>query len=209
LKPGDGFPVRSPDMQALVVIAHPCSDSFTHAAAMSAIGGLEHAGHRVDVIDLYAEGFRAAMSLPERLAYDTDDPVVDPQVADHTRRVLSAEILVFVYPTWWSGLPAILKGWLERVMVPGVGFTFDERSGKVEPGLRHVRRIVGISTYGSPRLAVRAVNDNGRRVLVRALRMSCGWRVRTRWLALYAMDSASEDDRRQFLDRVEHRMRAT
>ena len=53
---------------------------------------------------------------------------------------------MFVYPTWWSGLPAILKGWLERVMVPGVGFTFDSRTGKVKPGLTHVRRIVGIST---------------------------------------------------------------
>ena len=45
-------------------------------------------------------------------------------------------MLVFVYPTWWSGLPAILKGWLERVMVPGVGFVFDEQTGKVRPGLR-------------------------------------------------------------------------
>lgn len=195
-------------MQALVVIAHPCSDSFAHAAATSATDGLARAGHRVDVIDLYAEGFRAAMSLPERLAYDTDEPVVDPQVADHVRRLQRAEILVFVYPTWWSGLPAILKGWLERVMVPGVGFTFDERSGKVRPGLGHVRRIVGISTYGSPRTSVKVVNDNGRRILTRALRMSCGWRVRTRWLALYAMDTASDDDRRRFLRRVEQRMGA-
>ena len=51
--------------------------------------------------------------------------------------------MVFVYPTWWSGLPAILKGWLDRVMVPGVGFRFDEQ-GKVKPGLHQVRRIVGL-----------------------------------------------------------------
>ena len=137
-------------MQALVVIAHPCDDSFNHAAARSAIRGLERAGHDVDVIDLYGVGFRTAMSLAERVAYETDQPVIDSQVADHVTRVRAAQILVFVYPTWWSGLPAILKGWLERVLVPGVGFRLDERTGKVKPGLQHVRRIIGISTYGSP-----------------------------------------------------------
>jgi NAD(P)H dehydrogenase (quinone) len=195
-------------MQALVVIAHPCDDSFNHAAARSAVQGLERAGHQVDLIDLYADGFGAAMSLPERLAYETDQPILDPQVADHVARLRTAQILVFVYPTWWSGLPAILKGWLERVLVPGVGFRFDERSGTIRPGLRHVRRIVGISTYGSPRPYVRLVNDNGRRMLTRALRMSCGVRVRTTWLGLYAMDTTGADDRSEFLDRVECRLAA-
>lgn len=193
-------------MRALVVLAHPCRDSFAHAAARSAIGGLERAGHDVDLIDLYAEGFRAAMSCDERLAYDTDRPVCDEQIREHVARMQAAQLLVFVYPTWWSGLPAVMKGWLERVMVPGVGFRFDERTGKVRPGLRHVRRIVGISTYGSPRRYVALVNDNGRRILTRALRMSCGLRTRATWLGLYAIDTATDDDRRRFLARIDERM---
>lgn len=193
-------------MKALVVVAHPCADSYTHACADAARAGLARAGHEVDVIDLYADGFRAEMSLAERLAYDTDAPVLDPMVDDHTRRVMGADMIVCVYPTWWSGLPAILKGWFERVMVPGVGFTFDERTGKVRPGLTHVRRIVGISTYGSPRAYVKLMNDNGRRIVTRALRMSCGWRTRTTWLALYAIDTATDEDRRRHLARIESRM---
>ncbi|MFW2333363.1 NAD(P)H-dependent oxidoreductase [Ilumatobacter sp.] len=192
-------------MNALVVIAHPCSDSFCHAAARRAVDGLQAAGHDVDIIDLYGERFRAAMSCEERIAYHTDVPILDPQVGDHAARLQRAAIVVFVYPTWWSGLPAILKGWLERVMVPGVGFTFDESSGKVRPGLGHVRRLVGISTYGSPRTAVRLVNDNGRRILTRALRMSCGFRARTTWLALYGMDTSTPADRTAFLARVEQK----
>ncbi len=193
-------------MKALVVIAHPCDESFTHAAAGRAIDGLTAAGHDVDTIDLYAEGFRTAMSYDERIAYDSGDPILDPQVEAHVALLQAAQILVFVYPTWWSGLPAILKGWLERVMVPGVGFRFDESSGKVRPGLGHVRRIVGISTYGSPRLVVRIANDNGRRILTRALRMSCGFRARPAWLALYGMDTATPADRTAFLARIEQRM---
>jgi len=96
-----------------------------------------------------------------------------------------------------------MKGWLERVMVPGVGFRFNERTGKVEPGLGHVRRIVGISTYGSPRAYVLAVNDNGRRILTRALRVSCGLRTRTTWLGLYAIDTSTPDLRAEFAARVE------
>lgn len=170
------------------------------------MNGLQRGGHTVDLIDLYADGFRAEMTLDERLAYETDAPILDPQVDDYASRVQRCDVLVFVYPTWWSGLPAVLKGWLERVMVPGVGFTFDETSGKVKPGLGHLRRIIGISTYGSPRRYVRLVNDNGRRVLTRALRMSCGLRTRTRWHAMYAMDTAGLSERQRFLERIERSM---
>ena len=66
--------------------------------------------------------------------------------------------------------------------------------------------IVGISTYGSPRLFVKLLNDGGRRMLTRALRLNCGWRTRIKWLALYALDTLSEAERRAFLERVEHSM---
>lgn len=146
------------------------------------------------------------MSLEERLAYEGDDPVKDPQVAEHIELLKRARILVFVYPTWWSGLPAILKGWLERTMVPGVGFFLDERTNKVRPGLTHVRRIVGISTWGSPRPYALVINDNGRRVVARALRMACGWWTRTQWLGLYGVEHSTPERREAFLGRIERRL---
>jgi putative NADPH-quinone reductase len=93
-------------------------------------------------------------------------------------------------------------------MVPGVGFTLDARTRKVQPGLRHIRRIVGISTYGSPWHYVKLMNDNGRRIITRALRMSCGWRTRTTWLALYALDTVDDERRRTHLEHIESRMAA-
>ena len=126
-------------------------------------------------------------------------------VAEHAALVQQAQTLVFVYPTWWSQPPAILRGWLERVLVPGVAFRFDDK-GKVRPGLQHVRRIIGISTYGAPWTYVKLLNDGGRRMLTRALRMNCG--------AAHADDvdrPVLDGHRRRrasgraFLDRVEHR----
>lgn len=193
-------------MLAIVVVAHPSTDSYCHAMAARAETGLLAAGHEVVVLDLYAQGFVAAMSAAERKAYHSDEPICDPMVADHAQLVQRAEMLVFVYPTWWSGLPAILKGWLERVMVPGVGFVLDERTNKVRPGLGQVRRVVGISTYGSPRSYVRLVNDNGRRIISRALRISCGPRVRVSWHGLYSIDTSTPAHRQAFLARVEQKM---
>ncbi len=193
-------------MLTLLVVAHPSADSFSHAVAARAEAGLVAAGHDVQVLDLYALGIRAAMTGEERHEYHGESPLVDPLIAEHAAQVKRAEAIVFVYPTWWSGLPAILKGWLERVMVPGVGFVLDERTNKVRPGLDRMRRIVGISTYGSPRSYVRLVNDNGRRIITRALRMSCGFRVRTTWLGLYAIDTATAGERAEFLARVERTM---
>jgi NAD(P)H dehydrogenase (quinone) len=193
-------------MRVAVILANPNPDSFAHELARRATVGLRAGGHEVESVDLYAMGFRAAMSTEEREAYHGRTPILDPMVRAQADLVRSVDALVFVYPTWWSGLPAILKGWLERVMVPGVGFRFDERSGKVRPGLTNVRRLIGISTYGSPRWYVRAINDNGRRTLVRALRLSCGLRTSPRWLGMYAIDTTTEDERAEFAAHVERAM---
>lgn len=193
-------------MRAAVVTAHPSTDSFCHELAGRAISGLRAAGHDVELLDLYRLGFRPAMSEQERRAYHGEQPIVDPVIAEHAAVVRRSELLVFVYPTWWGGLPAMLKGWLDRVMVPGVAFRFDERTGKVVPALGHVRRVVGVSTYGSPRHYVLAINDNGRRMLTRALRLSCGLRTRASWLGLYSIDTATDGQRREFAAAVERRM---
>jgi putative NADPH-quinone reductase len=193
-------------MLVAVVVAHPTAGSYCQHLAARAVAGLRAAGHEVEVLDLYADGFRVAMSAAEREAYHGDAPICDPLVARYADIVQRAGALVFVYPTWWSTLPAILKGWLERVMVPGVSFRFDERTGKVKPALGNVRTIVGISTYGSPRNYVRLMNDNGRRILTRALRVSCGLRTRTRWLGLYGIDSSTATSRADFAAHVEQTM---
>ncbi len=192
-------------MRAVVVVSHPDRGSFVRALADRAVAGLGAGGHHVDLLDLDAEGFRATMSPAERAAYHGDEPILDPVVQRHADLVRAAEILVFVYPHWWSGMPARLKGWLERVLVPGVAFRFDD-AGKVRPGLPQVRHLVGVCTYGSPRWYVRLVNDNGRRIVTRALRMSCGFRARPSWLGLYAVDTSTADERAEFLARVEREM---
>jgi putative NADPH-quinone reductase len=193
-------------VQVLVVFAHPDPGSYGAAVLQAAVGGLRRGGHDVDVVDLYAERFRAAMSADERRAYHGRGCIDDPQVASHAALVRRAEALVFVYPTWWGGVPALLKGWLERVLGDGVAFTMHPETGKVLPALDRVRVLVGVTTYGSPWWSRLATGDPGRRTLHRALWLCCPRRTRRVWIGLDGVDGRPERDRTDFLARVERRM---
>lgn len=194
-------------MRALIVYCHPREGSFCSALRDASVAGLRDAGHEVDIIDLAAERFDPVMPEHEWREYRDMTGVVPDVVRRHVDLVQAAEILVFVYPTWWSGLPAQLKGWLERVLMPGVGFVLDAK-GKVRPGLSRVRAIRTVSTAGSPRLYVALVNDNGRRILTRALRLSTPRRTSVRSHVLYAMDTTTPEQREKFLREVRRGMAA-
>ena len=196
-------------MRCLVVHAHPDPDSYSTALRTRAVAGLTAGGHEVEVIDLYGIGYDPCLTEAEHVDYFTigaDHP--DPVVAAHIEQLLRAEALVFVYPTWWSGLPAILKGWLDRTFLPGVSFVLAGPEGRevVRPNLTSVRRLVGITTYGSKRLDVTVLGDAGRRTIARSVRLVCAPRCRTTWLGLNQLDTAEETTRLDFLDRVEATM---
>jgi putative NADPH-quinone reductase len=193
-------------MRALVVHAHPSPDSLSAALFATTTAALRRRGHEVAALDLYGEHFAPAMSAEERRAYPTDSPICSPQVAHHAAMVRWADALVFVYPSWFAGPPAVLKGWLERVLVTGVAFHLDDRTSKVVSDVRHVRAVVGISTYRSTWAAVRLAHDSGRRILLRALRMLCARTCRTTWLALYSVDTATSAQRDAFMAKVERRL---
>ena len=200
-------------MKAVVVHCHPVEGSFCSALRDAAVRGLSATGCDVTVLDLAHEEFHPVMSRAEWETYRAHDgakrpdaQVIPVDISAHVAAVLDAEILVFTYPTWWSSIPAQLKGWLERVMMPGVGFRLV--NGRVRPGLTNIRHLVVITTYGSPWSYVKAINDNGRRTLLRALRLSTGWRTRRTHLGLYRMDLATDGDRAAFVAKVERRVLA-
>ena len=192
-------------MKALIVYCHPVEGSFCSALRDAARRGLERAGHDVSVIDLAAESFDPVMRHEEWDVYMSHAGTVPEALTKHAAVLSEAEIMVFVYPTWWSGVPAQLKGWFERVLVPGVGFRLDERQ-RVRPGIANARHLHAVTTYGSPKTYVRLVNDNGRRLIGRALRLAMVHRPKLVHHGLYRMDKATDDDRRAFLNRIEARM---
>ena len=194
-------------MKVLVVLAHPNPDSFSHAIVDKVSATLANRDHSVSVIDLYAIGYSSAMTRAELAAYPTSTPAIDPVVIEHTHLIQECSTIVFVYPTWWSSMPAILKGWIDRTMLPGIAFSVDPETLKLQPELTNVRRLIGITTFGGPRLASLVVRDNGSKIVTRSLRAICHRRCRTTWLRLFNIDSSTPAERETFLQRVDRTMR--
>ena len=104
-------------MRFLVLYAHPVPDSFGSAVHRAVLDGLTEAGHQIDDCDLYAENFQPVLTENERRAYHNVGANT-ATVLPHVERLLRAQGVVFVYPTWWYGMPAMLRGYIDRVWVP-------------------------------------------------------------------------------------------
>ncbi|KIG16112.1 NAD(P)H oxidoreductase YRKL [Enhygromyxa salina] len=194
-------------MRILVVYCHPHADSFCHAMLERVLAGLARGRHEVEVIDLYAEGFNPVIDEAEWQVYMTTPSELDPpDTARHAERLRWAEGLVFVYPTWLFSVPALLKGWLERVFVPGVSFTLPG-PGQHAPAsmLRHIRLIAGVTSTGTPRWVMALSGSAGKRLLLRALRLGFAIRCTRIWLCLHAMETRTQAQRVRHLERIERR----
>src|SRR5215207_4056170 len=120
-------------MRALVVSATSPGDEMGRAQQEATVGALVRAGHDVELIDLYGDGFRPVMGAEEWRAYRRLEPALDDQTGPYVAALARAEVLTFVYPSVWFAVPVMLKGFLERVFVPGVAFHLDPAEGRVRP----------------------------------------------------------------------------
>lgn len=158
------------------------------------------------VTDLYADGFVPELSAWERTNH-LSPPETKPEIAPYAANLRWCEALVFVYPTWWAGQPAMLKGWIDRVWVAGVAYELPEGATRIRPRLHNIRRLVVVTSHGSSKLINSLEGEGGKRIVNRSLRVLCSKKARTKWLALYSIDTTSDAKRAAHLDRVEKVMR--
>ncbi len=189
-------------MRCLVVTAHPLSDSLCSAMARRAVETLLRAGHEVTVEDLYAEEFSPAMTPMERASYYSG-PYTTGAVATQVERLLSAEAIVLVFPTWWFSFPAILKGWFDRVWGPGVAYDHSVGYGPIEPRLNNLREMVVVTSLGAPWWVDRFVMMQPvRRVVKTALIKTCAPKCRFQMVSVYKCESLTPDRVEEFWSRI-------
>jgi putative NADPH-quinone reductase len=143
----------------------------------------------VIVDDLYAAGFAPALTAAERASYY--GPALDTAATQaHIENLQSAEALVLVFPTWWFGFPAMLKGWFDRVWAPGVAYDHASDLGPIRPRLDKLRHAVAITSLGSPWWVDRFIlRQPVKRVLKTALLGTCAPQCRFGMLSLYQAES--------------------
>ena len=195
-------------MKALIVYCHPSKESFNHAVLETVQRELNEAGAQSRLIDLYAEGFQPAMSREDLDEYE-DTSINTARIAQHTESLAWCDSLIFIYPTWWFGQPAMLKGWLDRVLVPGVAFSMPTpENPRITHNLQHVTRLGVFTTCGASRLVTRLVGAPGKRILLRGLRSCLNKRTHTVFAAHFQMDVSTPQSRQRHLKTVAARVRS-
>ena len=189
-------------MRALIVFCHPCKQSFNIAVRDVITAKLQGAGAEIRLHDLYGSGFAPVLTWDEWRGY-LQTPANRAPVDQHCSDVEWCDTLIFVYPTWWYGLPAMLKGWLDRVLLPDVAFLMPTETHKtIRPGLQHITRLGIFTTCGASWWLTQVVGAPGKRTLTRGVGFLCAPRKRTAFAAHYLMDTSTPASRARHLARV-------
>ncbi len=193
-------------MRIQVVHCHPLTSSYNHALFGAIVETLQANGHEVVATDLYREGFAPAMTGHERETY-MQEAYDHRAVAGYVDTLKTVEGLVLCFPHWWFAMPAMLKGWVDRVWGPGIAFDYDRKDNHLTPALHNIRLFVVVTTYGSPWWVVALFAGNaGRKVLMRGLKPMCAKGAKSLYLAHYDMDHSTQASRAAFLGKVRARM---
>ena len=197
-------------MNVLVISAHPSPDSFIGTLREEVLAEISQLGNDVRHHDLYAEKFNPVFSSYERLNHvgDIDEKLrLLPDLKPHVEDIQWAHALVLVYPTWWSAQPAILKGWIDRVLMNEVAWILPEGAARLRPLLTNIKKVVVVTTHGSTKFVNALEGEAGKRTAFRSIRLMFHKRTRSHWVALYALDHVPAVKRGRLVIRVRRRVR--
>ena len=190
-------------MRFLVVFCHPSQDSFGAALFNTTCETLKDSGHEIKKINLYEEKFDPILSLDEWNSYLDQTELNINNVKQHVNNLLWAQGLILIFPSWMYGPPALLKGWLERVWLPGVAFEISSSKQNIPKGkLKHIKRFCVITTSGSPRWWLWYIGNPGKSMLFKGYRILFNNFCKFKWLQLYDMNHSTKEDREKFIKKV-------
>ena len=192
-------------MKTLVIYVHPVEGSFNSCVRDVVVKHLSSNDHEVRLRDLYAENFDPFLSAAERALHHTP-PTTRPELAQDVQDLRWCEAIVFVYPTWWSGLPAMLKGWIDRTWMNEVAWVLPDGANTIRPRLTNIRRLVAVTTHGSSKFVNALQGEPGKRTISRSISVMCNTFCRARWIALYGLDKSTHEQRQKHLATIGQRV---
>ena len=175
--------------RCLLVTAHPLPRSLTARLADRLEADARAAGWQVTRRDLYA-GFDPLLTSEERSGYYATPAST---LVEEKRELTEAEVLILVFPTWWFGFPAVLKGWFDRVWTPGVAFDHSPGFGPMLPRLHGLQEVLAVTTMGAPAwINWLVMRQPVKRILRLAILKPCAPKARVTWRALHRAEAVSE-----------------
>ncbi len=190
-------------MKAVIVFNHPYEGSFCNAILNSVTKGLQNANHETDVIHLDKEGFNPVMSSKDLIAFRDKKPI-DSKVLEYKSRLEQADHLILIFPIWWELMPALMKGFIDKVIFPGLAYDYVTGSNtKMKPLLTNIKKISVITTMNTPRVLYNLIFGNAiKKALLRGTFWKLGYKNR-KWISLNMVKQTSDEKRHLWLKNIE------
>ncbi len=191
-------------MKVVIVFNHPYEGSFGTAILNAVTKGLESANHEVDVLHLDNDGFNPVMSKADLKAFMEHIPV-DPQVINYNKRLEKADHLVFIFPIWWDLMPAMTKGFVDRVLTPGVVYDHHPRGFGLVPLLNNLKGVTVITTMNKPKILYSLLIGNLiKKAMIKSVFKTMGYK-NLKWISYNMVKSVSPVKRVKWLVDIENR----
>lgn len=192
-------------MRIAIVFNHPYEGSFCSAMLGAVTSGLGHAGHEVDLLHLDRDGFNPVMTAADLKAFRNKAPT-DPQVVAYSQRLASADHLVFIFPIWWELMPAMTKGFIDKVIFPGAAYDYTNSANtRMRPLWGNLKGVTIITTMNTPGWLYRLVFGNA---IKKALVLGTFWKLgyrNVKWLSFNEVKAVTKVKREKWLQQVEQR----
>lgn len=196
-------------MKTLIVFNHPYEKSYCNAILDAVQSGLEKGSHQIDLIHLDKDNFDPVMRGKDLAAFakarnNAADAytILDPQVMEYKNRLEEAEHLVFIFPIWWELMPALTKGFVDKVIFPGIAYDY-EKSTSMIFRLKKLKGVTVITTMNTRSTIYKLIFGNA---IKNSLLKGTLWKIgcpNRKWISLNMVKSTSEEKRKKWLMKIE------
>ena len=191
-------------MKVVIVFNHPYEGSFCNAILNSVMTGLKNQHHEIDLIHLDKEEFNPVMTAEDLKAFVNRKPV-DPRVIDFKDRLANVDHLIFIFPIWWELMPAMTKGFIDKVIFPGVAYEYNQKGTLMKPLFKNLKSVTMITTMNTPGLLYRILFGNA---IKKAMLTGTFWKIgykNRKWISLNLVKMVSDKKRKYWLKKLENR----
>ena len=188
-------------MKVVIVFNHPYEGSYCNAILNSTMSGLNKGNHKTDLIHLDKERFNPVMSLEDLRGFK-DRRAVDPKVIEYKQRLEDAEHLVLIFPIWWELMPAMTKGFIDKVIFPGVAYDYTNK-GLMKKKFLKMNGVTLITTMNTASFFYRILFGNAiKKTVLFGTFWKTGYKHR-KWINLSMVKFVSDKKRDKWLSDIE------
>jgi len=191
-------------MKVVIVFNHPYDGSFCNAILDAVTKGLEKANHEIDLIHLDKDNFNPVMTSADLKAFRDKMPV-DPKVIEYDNRIKTADHLIFIFPIWWELMPALMKGFVDKVIFPGIAYDYKDASNTyMKPLWTNLKGVTMITTMNTPNWLYWALFGNA---IKKAMMLGTFWKMgykNRKWISFNEVKMVLQEKRTKWLSHIEN-----